>query len=122
MRITDEEIIAAMLTHSTNRKAAEAVRLSDRAFYNRIRKPSFQAKLAEEKARILESAANAARGHISDAVQVMAQVMADEENAPGVRIQAADGLIRNSLKLLEITDISQRLDALEARLEEQEEQ
>lgn len=54
MRITDEEIIAAMLTHSTNRKAAEAVRLSDRAFYNRIRKPSFQAKLAEEKARILD--------------------------------------------------------------------
>lgn len=120
MRVSDEEIVAAMLTHSTNRKAAEAVKLSDRAFYSRIRKPSFQSKLAEEKARILEFAANAARGHINKAIQVMAQVMADEENAPGVRTQAADALIRNSLKLLEIADISQRLDNLESRLEQEE--
>ena len=70
-----------------------------------------------EKAQILEHASNAAQSRLNDAVDVMAQVMADGENAPSVRVQAADALIRHTMKLLELNDISRRLDSLERSME-----
>ena len=39
--------------------------------------------------------------------------MNDSENSPQVRLNAADALIRNNLKLTEQTDILRRLEALE---------
>ena len=67
---------------------------------------------------MLEHATNAAQSRLNDAVDVMASVMLDTENPGSVRTQAADALIRNTLKLLEINDISRRLDALEKNMEE----
>ena len=118
MRVTDETILAALFDCASNREAAKAVGLSERAFYSRIRSPEFQRKLAEEKAQILEHASNAAESRINAAVNVMAEVMLDTENSGSVRTQAADALIRASLKLLEIHDISRRLEALERNMED----
>lgn len=118
MRVTDEQIIAALFSHSSNREAAKAVGLTERAFYTRIRSPEFQKKLAAEKGAILEHATNAAESRINAAVNVMAEVMLDTENPGSVRTQAADALIRASLKLLEIHDIARRLEALERNMED----
>jgi len=118
VRVSDEQLIAALFSHSSNREAAAACGMSERAFYSRIRAPVFQDKLTQEKSAMLEHATNAAQSRLNDAVDVMASVMLDTENPGSVRTQAADALIRNTLKLLEINDISRRLDALEKNMEE----
>ncbi len=118
MRVTDEQIIAAMLANSTNSEAAEAVGLTERQFYNRTRAPTFRAKLDETKAALLEHATSAAESRLSAAVGVMGEIMVDSETAAGTRVQAADALIRNTLKLLELTDVSRRLDIIEKQLSE----
>ena len=51
------------------------------------------------------------------AVDMLASVMEDDEAPPGVRLRAAQQVIEGSLKLLDVTDIQERLAALEERLE-----
>lgn len=116
--MADETILTALFSYASNREAAKAVGLSERAFYSRLRAPALQDKLKQEKSAMLEHATNAAQSRLNDAVDVMASVMLDTENPGSVRTQAADALIRNTLKLLEINDISRRLDALEKNMEE----
>ena len=120
MRASDEEIIAALFAHATNRAAAKAVGLTERQFYNRTRAPTFRAKLDEAKRALLERAASNAESRLSAAVQAMGEVMQSSETAAGTRVAAADALIRNTLKLVELTDVSRRLDALERALKEME--
>ena len=57
MRVTDEQIISALLSTRTNAKAAEAVGLSLSALYARQQKTAFREKLARAKQRTLEQAA-----------------------------------------------------------------
>ncbi|MBE7008417.1 MAG: hypothetical protein E7422_04630 [Ruminococcaceae bacterium] len=94
--------------------------LTERQLYNRTRAPTFREKLAEAKTALLERATNAAESRLSTAVSVMAEIMEDNETAAGTRVAAADGLIRNTLKLLELTDVSRRLDEIEKMLAEAE--
>ena len=118
MRVTDEQIIAALLTAGTHKKAAEAVGLSQTQLYARMRKDAFKAKLAEAKRRVLESATVAAQGRLGEAVATMAAIMGNEENAPQVRLNAAEALLRNGLKLTEQADILERMEQLEAAVAE----
>ncbi len=52
---------------------------------------------------------------MTEAVAVVAGIMGENANAPQVRLNAAEAIIRNGMKLTEQTDILSRLDALEAR-------
>lgn len=113
MRVSDEKIIAALLNAGTNKAAAEAVGLSETQLYARMRKDAFKAKLADAKRRVLESATVAAQGRLGEAVATMADIMGNAENSPQVRLNAADALLRNSLKLTEQTDILERVGQLE---------
>lgn len=114
MRVTDEAVIAALLTAGTHKQAAEAVGLSPTQLYARMRKDGFKEKLNEEKRRILERAAIAAQRRMSEAVDVMAEIMTNADNAPQVRLNAADALLRNAARLTEQSDILERVAALEA--------
>ena len=67
VRVTDEEIIAALFANATNRAAAEAVGLTERQFYNRTRAPTLRAKLDRAKRELLEHATSAAESRLSDA-------------------------------------------------------
>ena len=65
----------------------------------------------------LELAARRLTGKLDMAVDMLASVMEDDEAPPGVRLRAAQQVIEGSLKLLDVTDIQERLAALEERLE-----
>lgn len=118
MRVSDEQIIAALFSSGSNRDAAAALGLSEKAFYERLKKPEFQTKLTETKAAILESAANAAESRLSAAVCVMDEIMRDEENGAQTRLNAAEALIRQTLKLLEVAEMSKRMEEIEAAIKE----
>lgn len=120
MRVTDEELIAAMFSSANNRAAAAAAGLSERSFYERTRTPEFKEKLSQVKAEILTNATNAAEGRLSDAVRIMGEIMADPENGAQTRLNAAEGLIRQALKLIELTDVTRRLDEIEQAMKEWE--
>lgn len=67
---------------------------------------------------LLERNTAALQGHLAGAIEVMGQICQDADTAPQVRLNAADAIIRNSLKLTETTDILARLCELEKQMEE----
>ena len=118
MKVPDEKIVAALLSSRTNAEAAKAVGLTETAFYNRLRNPELRAKLSEAKTRLLEGATVAAQGRMSEAVGVMADVMRNDAHGPQTRLNAAEAILRNAVKLTEIVDVERQITELENLIRE----
>lgn len=113
MKVSDEQIIAAILTNSTNKSAAAACGLSEKQFYTRLSKPELKARLALTRTQLLEGATSAIQARVGEAVETMANIMHSSETPAQTRLNAADGIIRNALKMGEQLDLIRRLDELE---------
>ena len=106
--ISDEQIVAALLSAGTIREAAGAVGLSERAIYDRMRGAEFDILYNGAKADLLRSAVLGINEHLQDAINTIAHIMADEKNNPAIRLQAAQTIINNAAKF------SQRLTEAES--------
>ena len=113
MKVSDEKIIAALLSATTNVEAARAAGLSTTQLYNRMRHPAFKEKLSEARARLLDGATAALQARMGEAVDTMTAVMHDPDAPAQTRLNAAEAVLRNSLKLSERSDVMARLEALE---------
>ena len=58
------------------------------------------------------------QGRLGDAIEVMGEICADAEVPAQTRLNAADAIVRNSLKLTEQVDILARLMELERQIGE----
>ena len=105
--ISDEQIIAALLSNGTIRAAAPVVGLSERAIYERMNTGKFQTLYTAAKADLLRKAVFNLEEKLQAAVDTVADIMQNENNNPAVRLQAAQTIMGNAAKL------SQRLQAEE---------
>ena len=96
--ITDEQLIAALLSHTTIKEAAAAVGLSERAVYDRMQQGEFKVLYMGAKADIVRHAVHNLTQHTQEAIETIADVMQNEENNPAVRLQAAQALLNHSEK------------------------
>lgn len=112
----DERVIAALIANPTIRAAATASGISETQIYARLRTPEFKNKYAEARRQLLERNTAALQGHLAAAIETLAKVCQDEKAAPQVRINAADAIIRNTLKMTEQSDILTRLGELEQQI------
>ena len=110
--ISDEQIIAALFSNGTIREAAQAVGLSERAIYDRMKDGNFQALYKEARAETLRTAATDLNKQIRAAVETIAQIMTDPANNPAIRLQAAQTILNNAGKyskhLQEAEDAAER--------------
>lgn len=109
----DEKIIAALIANPTVRAASAACGVSESQIYARLRTPEFKARYDGARRELLERNTAALQGHLAGAIEVMGEICQNTDTAPQVRLNAADAIIRNSLKLTEQNDILTRLEALE---------
>lgn len=113
MKVSDEEIISALLSCVTNRQAAEKCGLSETQLYTRMRKDDFKIKYQQAKDRLLEQTTSLVQNHMTEAVVTLVKVMRSTSSSPQVKVNAAEAVIRNGLKLKEQYEIVARLEALE---------
>lgn len=102
-----------MIANPTIRAASAACGVSETQIYARLRTPEFKARYDKARLELLERNTAALQGHLGAAIETMGQICTDSEIAPHVRLNAADAIIRNSLKLTEQTDILEQLRELE---------
>lgn len=112
----DEKIISALISNPTIRAASEACGVSETQIYARLRNPEFKARYDEARRDLLARATAALQSRLTGAVEVMGEICGDTETAPQTRLNAADAIIRNTLKMTEQADILARLDELEAAM------
>lgn len=95
--ISDEEILAALLSSGTVREAASAAGLPIRTLYDRMSKPDFQIMYREARADVLREATNNLNKRVQAAVDTIAEIMTDAENNPAIRLQAAQTILKNAM-------------------------
>lgn len=111
--LSDEKIIAAIISHGTLREAAEAIGVTERTVYNRMNSSEFKALYQSAKTDIVRKSVFDINRHIEKAIQTVVEVMTNEENNPAIRLQAAQTILNNAGKF------AQRLDDDEKGISEQ---
>lgn len=91
--VTDEEIIAALLSSGTIKEAAAAVGLTQRTLYERMTDGEFQVLYKSARADILRQAVHRLNAHTAAAINTIAEVMSSEDTNPAIRLQAANALL-----------------------------
>ncbi len=117
-RLTDEEIVSALIECGTIKATAEQLGVQVKTLYSRMKNDSFRDLYHRAKADLVKAATAKMQGYLTDACAVIADIMKDADTAQQTRLNAADCIIRNTLKMLEQTDILERLDALESAVKE----
>lgn len=113
--VSDEKILNALLCANSAQEAAKQSGISRSTIQRRLSDPAFRERYYAAQRDLLKDHTAALQGHMGTAIEVMADVMTDQGASAQTRLNAADAVIRNSLKLTEQTDILRRLEALEGR-------
>lgn len=116
----DGKIISALLSTTTVREAAEAVGVSERTVYNRLKDAEFSKQFAKARREVWKGNVGTLQSLVGKAIQTIAEIMEDEKTPPQVRLNASAEIIRSGIKMTEIVDVVDRLEALEQIMEETE--
>ena len=110
---SDNIILTALLTETTITQVAQKAGVSEPTVYARLKNKTFKAAYEKARQDLLESNKNALQAQLSDAIVTLSEIMNNKDNAPQVRLNASEAIMRNMLRLNEQLDILNRLNALE---------
>lgn len=109
--ISDEEIIAALLSSGTIREAAQAAGISERALYERMKGGNFQALYKSAKADTIRAAVVSLNSKLQAAINTISDIMEDQEANPATRLQAAQTILNNAGKLADRLQAAENITA-----------
>lgn len=109
--VSDEAVIAALLSTPTLDTAAQQCGLSVRQLYTRRQNPDFVRKLREAQGDALEGAVRYLQHSTATAASTLVEIC--ENGQEQNRLTAARTLLDQAAKLTEVVDFSRRLEALE---------
>ena len=99
--VTDEQIIAALLSNGTQRAAAAACGVDECTIYNRMNDGDFKALYNAAKADLIRAAVFNINNQLQAAINTVVEVMNDKESNPAIRLQAAQTILNNAGKFSE---------------------
>ena len=99
--VSNEKIIAALLTSGTIKEAAAAAGIAPRTLYDRMGEKDFREEYKAAKAGVMRQAAISLNGKITAAVDTIAEIMQDKGANPATRLQAAQTILNNAAKFAE---------------------
>ena len=117
-KYSDEQILEALLMAGSAKQATKRLGCSLSCVSDRLSKPTFKAKYEQAKKDALGDAIDSLKIRMSSAVDVLSATMTKEDTPATVKVSAADAILRHGLRYIEMFDVLKRLEALEAKQEE----
>jgi len=109
-----QRAIGALLTGGTHQDAAAAAGLKNRRTIERwLEQEDFAGELHERSQETVHEASRRLAGTLDLAVNTFREIMNDMDQPASVRLRAANYAATHALKLLEVSEVLRRLDALE---------
>lgn len=96
--VSDEQIIAAVISNGTIKAAAAAVGISERSIYDRMNNGEFQALYKGAKTDIMRGAVININNQLQAAINTVVEIMADTELNAAIRLQAAQTILNTAGK------------------------
>lgn len=120
MRVTDNQLISALLSSATIKQASDEVGLSEQAVYSRLRKVDFRTKLQNARTTQFQVISSKLEDANFKALNTLVSVLDDSEVSAGIKVRASQTLLDLSLKNREQIDVISRIENLEEMLKSQE--
>ena len=111
--ITNEDIITCLLSSDSISSASVLLGCNRRTLYRRMKDTTFQKQYKEAKTELLKNATVNLQKSASEAVTTMVSVMKNEDTPAQTKIYCATSILQYVLKFTEVTDILERIEALE---------
>ena len=109
-----DDIIKALLTLPTIEDVAKQCGVNKSTIYRLLKKDeAFKHDYESARVEVLKETARALQMAMPSAIQVLTETITDKEQKPQIRLNAVDMLMRNFYKVEEVTNIEERLEALE---------
>lgn len=112
-RLTDEQIIIALVSEGTIKAAADSLGCAKRTLYERMKKPDFRKLYNEAKADILKNATAKLQGELCNSINTLCEIRDDASAPKQTRANCAVAVLQYGAKFTETTDIIERLEAIE---------
>lgn len=112
-----QKALAALLTSPSKAAAAKAAGIAPRTLRDYLADPEFQAAYRDAFGNMVEDATRQAQQAISPALSTLREIVEDKDEDAQARISAARAILSHGLKLIETTDILNRLQELETAME-----
>ena len=109
-KISDEEILAALMQYGTIRAASKATGAAERTIYDRMHEREFKAMYKAARADVLRGAVSSLNGRIEKAIETIERIMDDNEAPHAIKLQAANAILAN------VEKFAARLSEVEAGL------
>ena len=97
--------------------AAKAAGVEKRTIYRWLDNPTFHDELTRRKSKAVDAASVRLAGSMSASVGVMQSIRDDKQAADSIRLRAANYLLGHALRYIEMQDVIERIEAIEARLQ-----
>lgn len=117
-RLCNEVIISAILTEGSIVAAAEVLGCKTPTIYARMKLPDFQQQYSQARAELIKAATAKLQSCMASAVDVLTAIMNDDEAPKQTRVYAAINILQIAKQFTEQTDILERVETLEASLED----
>jgi len=99
--ISNEEIIAALLSSGTISEAAAKLNITPRSIYDRMCTRDFKAAYQAAKSDLIRGAVLKINQRLTDAIETVIELMTDKDVNPSTRLQAAQTILTNAAKFAE---------------------
>lgn len=113
-RQNNEALIIALATTSTVREAAAKAGVSETTAYRLLNDADFKKAYNDYKQALLEHSATALSLQLADAIKAMGEIVTDAETPAAVRLQAADAIFKNTLRVREHLQLTNDVERLKA--------
>ena len=117
------KFMSELFTSSSISEAIRNTKISSRTAYRWMREDDeFRRELQNRKTKALEEVSIQMQVGFSDAVEELLQIIRNNRVSAQVKINAIDCLFRNAKPIMEEVDILNRLQAVEAKIQEEGEE
>jgi ACT domain-containing protein len=111
-----ETLVTALITSPSIDEALEKADVKRATYYRWRETPEFKELLLKTKREVVSQAVTMLQGACSEAVEALREVIADRTAPTSSRVTAARVILEMSFKAVEIEDLSQRIENIEALL------
>lgn len=111
--ISNEQIIAALLSTESKRAAAKVLGIRPQTLAARMNDDAFQKLYKESKKELIKESITSIQAKTGRAISIIYEIADNPEIAPQIRLNAAETIVRYSHKFTESEEILTRIEELE---------
>lgn len=114
--IPDEQLLSALLSFGSVRKASEQLGCSRSTIYKRLEREDFKQRYKALQGAIVDGACADIISALTDAIEALHAIVVSDTANDNAKISASDALLRHGIRYLEVSNILERLKMLENQI------